>query len=265
LRFTSITFPASDNGERIVYHFRRNSNDALEISMRPALLRSIVLITIVVAAVSAVPAGHAQTRGTRTIYLVRHGIYGVVDSRDRDEGGNLTELGRAQAGVVAQRLKALTTGPIALHSSTMARARETAAIIGDMAGVANDTELDLCECTPPMVRQDAAAREKPQVMRACRTQLDQAFKRYFRPTQGPDSSDVLVCHGNVIRYLVCRVMGVDTRAWNMLRIAHCSITTVEVRSDGRCRLVSFDDVGHLPAEMVTFANVRPDSGSNARR
>ena len=79
------------------------------------------------------------------IYLVRHGqnednAEGVLNGhRDRP----LTDLGREQARTVADRLtdKGITT----IYASPLARARETAWIIGGRLGLAVQTEPDLIE------------------------------------------------------------------------------------------------------------------------
>ncbi len=234
-----------------------------------ACLAAILMATLpsLQAPSRAAPKSAATAKGNRTIYLVRHGVYEKLDARDPEGGGSLVDLGREQARRVGARLAQLPLHPLAIRSSTMNRARETAAIIvQSLPKLEPRAERDLCECTPPPARSDSASREKAQELEACRQQLDRAFERYFRATLGPDTAEVMVCHGNVIRYFVCRAMGVDPRAWVKLRIAHCSITTIEVQPDGASRVVSFDDVGHLPTSMVTFANVQPKkAGAGAHR
>lgn len=71
------------------------------------------------------------------LYVVRHGqsLINLTDwpHGNRDEG--LTDLGRRQAHAVARRLAKDPGGIDALYSSTMLRARETAAVIGDTIGM----------------------------------------------------------------------------------------------------------------------------------
>jgi serine/threonine-protein phosphatase PGAM5 len=66
---------------------------------------------------------------------------------------------------------------------------------------------------------------------------------------------VLVCHGNVIRYLVCRALGVDTKAWGSMGIRHASITEVFVRADGAVRLVTYGDAGFQPPALQSTRNI----------
>ena len=46
-------------------------------------------------------------KGTRTLYLIRHGQYDHDDKRDPDIGKNLVSLGIAQSRLVATRLRSL--------------------------------------------------------------------------------------------------------------------------------------------------------------
>ena len=42
---------------------------------------------------------------------------------------------------------------------------------------------------------------------------------------------------------------------NRLSIANCSLTVVQVRADGRMKLVAFADSGHVPWSMTTYPGV----------
>ena len=88
---------------------------------------------------------------------------------------------------------------------------------------------------------------------ACRDRLDRAFARYFRPSTAGDSSEVLVCHGSMIRYLCCRALRIEPQVWNRMMIANCSLTTIQIRPDGTMRLVGLNDIGHLPPALQTYA------------
>ena len=95
------------------------------------------------------------------------------------------------------------------------------------------------------------AREKPDSLAACRDTLEQAWARYFVPSPERDSVEVLVCHGNVIRYLTGKALGLDPLRWLRMAIGNCSITTIRVRPDGRCQVLEVGDVGHLPPRLQT--------------
>jgi len=166
---------------------------------------------------------------TRTLYLLRHGQYDTDDPADPDVGRALVPLGIAQARLTAARLRALPVVFTSLHSSTMTRARETAQVIG--------AEFP-----------DLALRRS----RLLTEQLDAAFTAYFVPALGDEAHDIVVCHGNVIRYFVCKVLKVDTLAWLQMSIANCSLTVVKINPDGSLKLFGFADAGHLPASMQTY-------------
>jgi serine/threonine-protein phosphatase PGAM5 len=190
--------------------------------------------------------------GIRTIYLVRHGDYDSDDERDPDIGKALWPLGVAQARLVAARLKSLPLSKTTLYSSTMTRARQTAMVMaGDFPGLElNQTRL-LRECTPPTWRQDIMDREDPADLEACAEQLEKAFKKFFVPSPDRNQHDILVCHGNVIRYFVTKVLKVDSLAWLGMAVTNCGLTVVRIRPDGRMKLVSYNDTGHIPANMIT--------------
>jgi len=87
--------------------------------------------------------------------------------------------------------------------------------------------------------------------------LDRVFDAYFRPAAGRAQTDLLVCHGNVIRYLVTRALGVDTAAWLEMSVGHASITHIRVEADGRYKVISIGDVGHLPPALRSGASGDP--------
>jgi len=190
----------------------------------------------------------------RDIILVRHGNYVEDPSIDERVGPGLSPLGAAQARLAGARLAGLPTRFDAMLVSPMQRARDTAAIIGEeFPGRRFEVVADLAECTPPTRRTEITADEKPADLAACKTRLDRVFATYFRPASGREHTDLIVCHGNVIRYLVTRALGVDTTAWLEMSAGHASITHVRVEADGRYKVISVGDVGHLPPSMRTGA------------
>lgn len=204
-------------------------------------------------------ADEAQTPAARTIVLVRHGNYVENPAADERLGPGLSPLGVAQAHLVGARLAGLPTGFDGLYVSPMQRARETAATIaGNFPGRHFEVVDDLAECTPPTRRADIMAREKPEDLSACTAQLDRVFARFFRPAAGREHTDLLVCHGNVIRYLVTRALGVDTKAWLEMSVGHASITKIRVEANGSCKVISVGDVGHIPPNLRTGASGDPE-------
>ena len=86
--------------------------------------------------------------------------------------------------------------------------------------------------------------------------LEAAWSRLFVPA-GPagDEHDIVVCHGNVIRWFTARVLNNAPENWLEASIANCSVTVVQVRADGSTKLIAFADSGHLPWGMTTYPGV----------
>mmetsp|Transcript_59238 Transcript_59238/g.183988 ORF Transcript_59238/g.183988 Transcript_59238/m.183988 type:complete len:110 (-) Transcript_59238:19-348(-) len=77
----------------------------------------------------------------------------------------------------------------------------------------------------------------------------------WRPSGSrPDeaSVEIVVSHGNLIRYLVCRALQLPPTAWSRLAAFHCAVTWIDVDSEGGVALREFGGVGHLPPELMTY-------------
>jgi serine/threonine-protein phosphatase PGAM5 len=218
----------------------------------------IVLVALCFLSLLA-PAFAAGEPGTRTIILVRHGEYDADPAANPKLGPGLSPLGVAQAHLVGARLAALPGGIDGLHVSPLQRARDTAATIATALPRGNFEVLDdLAECTPPTRRAKIIAGEKTEDLAACQAQLDRVFNRWFKPAPGAARTDLFVCHGNVIRYLVTRALGVDSKAWLEMSIGHASITKILVRADGSMQVISVGDVGHLPPNLQSGTSADPE-------
>lgn len=196
----------------------------------------------------------ADKKGTRTIYLIRHGQYDEADERDEFIGKELLPLGIAQTRLLAARLKAMPVKFSSLTSSTMTRARQTAIIINQ-----EFPELELkqnkliSECTPPTWRKDVMAKTDSLESLECVDNIEKAFQEYFIPSPDKnDRNDIIVCHGNVIRYFVTKVLKVDTMSWLQMSITNCSLTIIRITPNGTMKLDTVGDYGHLPENMRTF-------------
>lgn len=213
----------------------------------------VFTLCIAVVTSSVVCAEDAEKNdGVRTLYLIRHGDYDHEDERDPDVGRALVPLGVAQAKLVGARLRGMPVDMTSLHSSTMTRARETALVIGEeFPDLELRTSRLIRECTPPTWRQDIMAEETEADLKACVENLEEAYPLYFAPSPDADRHDIIVCHGNVIRYFVTKVLGVDTNAWLRMSIGNCSLTVVKIKADGSMKLLTYGDVGHLPPNLQT--------------
>lgn len=209
---------------------------------------------------AAAPAA-APPAGVRTLYLVRHGAYDLEDPHDEDVGKGLLPIGVAQARLAGDRLRGLPFAFDAVYASPFTRARQTAQVIAAQLGGAGhaapriDIDPDLAECTPPTRRADIMAKEKPEDLAACSAQLERLAARLFAPVPAAsgDRRELVVAHGNVIRWLVTQALGVDPTAWLSMSIGHASITVLAVDGKGLVRVLAVGDVGHLSPGMQTGA------------
>ena len=220
--------------------------------------------------------GRKRRRGVaRNLLLVRHGQYG--------KDGSLTPLGRTQASATGARLAQLLQGKrmLALHSSDMVRARETADLIAaELPAGTPRTEPDslIAEGCPLFPEPEHPAwRPSPAEAFAQGARLEAGFRKHVHrdvdggdkhallPEEGGEKGgeaeeqaengetyEVLACHGNVIRYFCMRALQLNPRAWLRTNHANGGITHVRISVNGAVSLHGFGDVGHLPVEDISF-------------
>lgn len=225
-----------------------------------SVLFAFILPAVILAASGSARAGWPADDGpVRNLYLIRHGEYVHDDTCDEDVGCGLDRLGRWQAARTGDMLAGLDVEFTSLQCSAMTRARETADIIAAHLGRgAPPRYRDIRECTPPTRRADVMSELAPGEAAACEDSLRAAWNRLARPAVGVDANDVVVCHGNVIRWFVCRALDVDPTAWLGMSIANCSLTLIQVRADGSCKLVTFADAGHIPFALRSYPGTAAD-------
>ena len=182
----------------------------------------------------------------RRLIFVRHGQY------DELVTGALTPLGRKQAARTATALRKLPVN--AIWSSTLLRAKETASIVAAKQRAHVRRTRLLCEVVPTRLPAKLARRfaiDGTSVERD-RARADRAYTTLFRAARR-ERTEIVVCHGNLIRYLVCRALGIQPKLWMRLDSTHCGLTEFRVLPRGVVRVVRYNDVGHIPASMRTQA------------
>lgn len=191
---------------------------------------------------------------TRHIILIRHGQYNLDGNTDTER--YLTDLGREQAKMTGVRLANLSFPYTMMIHSNMTRAIETAEILKQSLPSVPVFPADgiLREGSPikPEPRVGSWKPEHYYVQDGAR--IEAAFRKYFHradPQQVKDSYEIVVCHANVIRYLVCRALQFPPEAWLRISLKHASITWLTVRPDGRVSCRSLGEAGHFPPEMLT--------------
>ena len=175
----------------------------------------------------------------RLVLMVRHGQYDLAQG---DEGG-LTTVGEEQARHTAELLSGYDFD-LAV-ASNLRRARETAAIFTGVTGLKFKSSALLQEGFPTKVpgRTLRGPLDRPR--------LDEAFDKYMKPGRKKRSVALLVCHGNVIRYFVCRALKIPASRWLSLGTNHGAVTRIVVQSDGRMGVASFNESSHFPSRLVT--------------
>ena len=186
--------------------------------------------------------------GTRHILLVRHGQY------DAEGIGSLTELGREQAAHTGQWLSQNVAGIYrlrveAIFSSTLPRAKETSDIIAKSLTRSRPVKR------AAVLREGMYSKVKGYEVPASereedRQRADAAFEKFFRVSR-TDRLEILVCHGNLIRYLVCKAMEIPVLRWTRMNSNHCALTRVLIRDTGAVRVVSYNETAHLPPRLIT--------------
>jgi serine/threonine-protein phosphatase PGAM5 len=215
---------------------------------------SCALIALLCLAAQSIPspaADAAPKPGLRTLYFIRHGMYEKDDPSDDRIGKRLDKLGREQMALIGKRLAALPVRMTSLTSSELTRGRESGDIIGRILHMPPARDSLLNECTP--YRNNARAVQDSADADSAEARLERAWARYVRPSLDGDAHDVLVCHGNVIRWMTCKALGVDTKQWATMDIGNGSLTVILVRADGTARLVEYSDVGHIPVKQQTWS------------
>jgi serine/threonine-protein phosphatase PGAM5 len=214
----------------------------------------------------------------RHVYVIRHGQRLPGDGTDR-LGLGLTETGRIQAEFAGERLGKI---PIkAIHYSTLRRAAETAKIISEYLPNARMQGSQLLwECIPYLppdfitwykanrgrINQDSLTvplqmspwlnlwgPDTPwEIIEKGFAQADQAWNHFFRPAR-EERHDLLVCHGNILRYFMVRTLQARLETWINSDINNCGISEFSINSDGVVTLVSHNDTGHLPVPVRTVS------------
>lgn len=190
----------------------------------------------------------------RHLLFVRHGQY--LEDAKNDDDKVLTDLGRMQAQQTGERLKNLNLKYTKLVCSNLIRAVETADIISSYLPDVPRQTCQMLREGSPVEPDPASSRWRPEKKQFFQDgpRIEAAFRKHVHradPDQVGDSVEIYVCHANVIRYFVCRVLQFPPQGWLRMSIGHCGITWVTIRPNGRVSLKSLGDTGHLSPESLS--------------
>lgn len=194
-----------------------------------------------------------------TLLLLRHGesegnaLHVIQGWR----GYALTSRGRAQADAAGRHLASV--GAVALYTSPLLRARETAAAVEAHSSLAAVELADLREYhfgeAEGLRWEEATARwglsdrdwgagrvpgeeGMPNFRRRVAAQFDALSRRH--------ASELAICvvHGGVIGAIVAHLCGLDEQRYAQIYTGNCGITAVEA-GDGGAVITGFNDQCHL--------------------
>jgi serine/threonine-protein phosphatase PGAM5 len=182
---------------------------------------------------------------TRHLHVLRHGA--------ADPFGELTDVGRRQAELVAERLSALPVD--AVRHSPLPRAAATARIVGErLAGATVSEAPDLIDHVPhvpdPMPPAWAGffdgydAAEAAAGERLARSLTD----RFARPAE-TETHEVLVTHAYQVAWLVRHALDAPPARWLSLPCANTALTTIEYRDGTTPTVLVHNDMSHLPDDL----------------
>lgn len=184
------------------------------------------------------------------IILVRHGHHG-----GEDPGGGLgrllTPLGTKQAARLARRL---AKGRFAhIYSSDLTRAHQTALAVRKFHPNTRFTLTPaLREINGRMTKPGRASggRAVYEKVRRRRAEIQKFAKQLIR-NHARDDQVLIVAHGNLIRFLVSTLAGVNPKAAIQVEISNTSISEAIVRNGKFLHLYRSNDLGHLLPHQVT--------------
>lgn len=197
------------------------------------------------------PAIPWNVMGARILYLVRHGQY--FSEEDHRHYGHLTTLGRRQAKRTAKRLAQLEFNGI-FHSD-LTRAVETARFIGaELGNVPTHCLRALRELMPPLPKRPGLTPRSREEIAEVRAATPILVKKFFTAPRGRRTrTDLIVAHGNLIRYLIRLALGEPLHRWGYFATHNAGISILVIRQKPSPNyLVSYNDIGHLPRAMQTM-------------
>jgi broad specificity phosphatase PhoE len=170
------------------------------------------------------------------VYLVRHGE--TLANVKEDESPNLTEKGVKQGKTVAEHFKKEEVD--AIYSSDLKRALENAKEIKKYHKVKLVVDSDFKEIYRLIVG------GPPKSTRKNRYEEDKerAEKVWFKLLKWKYEKVIVVCHGNLIRYLISKALKKNPKDLWSQNINNASITTLEIHNKN-AKILSLNSTSHI--------------------
>jgi broad specificity phosphatase PhoE len=171
----------------------------------------------------------------KTIYLIRHGEQTNIELYDPP----LTPAGIAQSKKLAKRLSTLPIKKI--YVSTLKRALQTYKEYKKLKPKIPTTKTeDLKEIYRTLVGGPPKEGTPKEREMKDRERIERFWKNLLND---PQEEIVVFCHGNVIRYILSKVLKSDPKeTWVHLPISHCSISKITINKNIKIRKIN--DTSH---------------------
>ncbi|KAB2350018.1 histidine phosphatase family protein [Actinomadura rudentiformis] len=179
---------------------------------------------------------------TRHLYVVRHGA--------ADPFGELTEVGRRQSELVADRLACLPIDVV--WHSPLPRAVRSARIIGERlprVPVREAAELvdhvpHVPERVPPAWAGFFDGYDAAEAAAGARL-ADSLVERFARPAES-ETHEVLVTHAYPVAWLVRHALDAPPVRWLGLDCGNAAVTAIRYHDGAAPAVLVYNDMGHLP-------------------
>jgi probable phosphoglycerate mutase len=190
----------------------------------------------------------------RHLYLVRHA------EALPDESG-LTEAGRRQATLLGRRLREVPL--TAVHHGPLARAEQTARLIGDeLAGVPLHRSAAAGDYVPYVPQRDELPAEAadhylrflatatPEEREQGPGLARQALERFTGPVPGDvERHELVVTHNFLVAWLVRDALHAPEWRWLGLNHANAALTVIRYAPDRPATVLVTNDTRHLPDDL----------------
>jgi serine/threonine-protein phosphatase PGAM5 len=203
-------------------------------------------------------AERGMEAGIRRVIFIRHAQPG-------DAADGLSGVGKEQAEVTGQRLREQLGDVDAVYHAGSPEAQRTAEIICSRLSAGKKRAVEvfnmgeaLAECVPalPSPSPPAFADIPEAELADAGLKAETAIRAHVWTPGGLEeervSTEIVVSHGNIIRYMICRALQLSPTTWSRFAAHHCSISEISVDMTGAVQLREFGGVGHLPRKMVTY-------------
>ena len=199
----------------------------------------------------------------KVLFLIRHGQYHQKELSATPESlslndlliqsdGQLTALGIRQAALTGVRFQHLPINTI--RYSSLQRGEQTAKIIHTYHEKAElYAYTSLWEMIPSHVEPCPKDHRllKPSEIEASIMRGEQCFNEFFIDDSSTTTIECIICHGNLIRFFITKILNLPYNAWLKMEVMNCGISQIVI-TDSELKLISFNDHGHLASSEKTF-------------